>query len=138
MSNTQHSRVRDGDWLLLAVGVLAALLVSCSRANSVEVRSAAPPAPVTAPPGDIEAFQGSVASIDMATAELQVAVQIVWAPVLRAERSQRLVVAGPQTRWEPLGNGIAGLHVGDEVQVEATSGADGRWHAVTISLFDID
>lgn len=139
MSNVEHPRLRDGEWLLAAVGLLAALLVGCSRTGTVEVSAAAPPTvPVTAPSGDVETFQGSVASLDTANGMLVVAVQIVWTPVLKADPHERRVAIGPQTRWEPLGNGMAALRVGDEVQVEATSGPDGTWRARKVSLFDID
>ena len=139
MSNVKHQRFREAEWVLAAVGVLAALLVSCSRPSVVEVSAAAPPTTaVTAPAGDVETFHGAVASIDRGRGELVVAVQMIWAPVLKADRHDRRVVLGPQTRWEPAGNGLAGLYVADEVQIEATVGPDGTWQARKISLFDID
>ncbi len=139
MSNVEHQRFREGEWVLAAVGLLVALLVSCSRPSVVEVSAAAPPrAPATAPAGDVETFQGSLTSIDRGSGELVVAVRMIWAPVLKADRHDRRVLLAPQTRWEPAGNGIAGLYVGDEVQVEAAAGPDGTWQARKISLFDID
>lgn len=139
MSNVEHAKFRDGDLLLAAVGLLAALLVSCSRVDTVEVSAAAPPKPpVTAADRPGSTFQGSVASIDLDAGELVVAVQIVWAPVLEADRHDRRVVVSPSTQWEPGPSGLASLHLGDEVQVEAVGGPDGAWLASKVSLFDID
>ena len=125
--------------VLLAAGLLAALLVSCSRAGTVEVSAAgSPSAPVTALEGDVSTFQGEVTSIDVVSGEVVVAVQIVWTPVLKADPHERRVVVGSGTRWEPIGNGLASLHVGDPIQVDAARSPDGRWRARTVQLFDLD
>lgn len=139
MSHIEHARFRDGEWVLAAVGLLAALLLSCSRPGDIEVSAGAPlTAPVTAPRGEVSSFQGSVASIDVHSGELVVAVQIVWTPVLKADRHDRRVVLGPHTRWEPPGNGPAALRAGDQVQVEGERTPDDRWQARTVQLFDVD
>ena len=139
MSHVEHARVRQGEWLLAAVGLLASLLVSCSRADSVEVRaSAPPPATAASPAGPGASFQGAVTEIDLEREELGVAVRIEWTPVLKAVREDRRVAVGPETRWEPAGAGLAMLHAGDEVQVEAVSRPDGTWRARQVQLFDID
>ncbi len=139
MSNVEHRRSRRGERVLVAVGLFAALLVGCSRATTVEVSASAslPPAPpTTAAP--TESFQGAVAAIDLPSEELVVNVQIVWAPVLKADRHERRVAVGPQTRWEPAGTTLALLRVGDEIQVQAAVAADGTWEAGQVQLFDVD
>lgn len=140
MSNVEHAKVREAELLLAAVGLLAILLVACSGPGNLEVSAAAPPKPPPVTTAELpgSTFQGPVASIDPATGELIVAVHIVWAPVLRAERHDRRVIVTSGTRWEPDPSGLAALHVGDEVQVEAVGGSDGTWLATKISLFDID
>lgn len=140
MSNVAYSRVRRGERLLAAAGLLAALLVGCSRATTIEVRAsmAPPPAPPSTTAGPSESFQGAVAAIDFEAGELVVDVQIVWAPVIKAERQERRVTVGPQTRWEPAPTSLALLRVGDEVQVEGVGAPDGTWEARTVQLFDID
>ncbi len=139
MSNVEHSRFRRGERLLAAVGLFAALLVGCSRAT-VEVSASAslPPAPPPTAAGPTESFQGAVASIDLVAEELLVDVQILWAPVIKADRHERRVTVSPQTRWEPSATSLALLREGDEVQVEAVSAPDGTWEARQVQLFDID
>ena len=140
MSNVEHQRVRRAERMLLAVGLFGALLAGCSRAATVEVRASGslPPAPPPSAAGPAESFQGAVASIDPVTNELVVNVQIVWAPVIKADRHERRVAVGPQTRWQPAATGLDLLRVGDEVQVEAVSRPDGTWEARQVQLFDID
>ena len=137
--DVEHGRVGRGELLLAGVGLLAALLVSCTRVPTIEVSAGAPPALAGPVPTEPEStFQGSVASLDPAAAELVVDVRIVWTPVLTAERSERRVSVSPATRWEPAGTGLPGLRRGDEVQVKADSGPDGTWRARSIQLFDIE
>ena len=140
MSNVEHGKSRRGERVLAAVGLCAVLLAGCSRTNTVEVSASAslPPAPPPTAAGPAETFQGALAAVDVANEELVVDVQIVWAPVLKAERGERRVALGPQTRWEPAGTTLALLRVGDEVQVEAVIGPDGIWEARQLQLFDID
>lgn len=124
----------------LAVAMLVpALLAGCGTARRVEVGAGAPPSPgVTAPPLPLPAFQGAVSAIEPQAGELVVAVQIVWAPVLKVDRHDRRVVVTPETRWEPGPGGIEVVHVGDEVQVRAEELGDGRWRAHQVQLLDID
>ena len=125
--------------LAVAVLLVPALLAGCGRAATVEVGTGAPPPPaVTAPPVPLPSFQGAVAQIEPQAGELVVAVRIVWAPVLKADRHDRRVVVTPETRWEPGPGGIDVLHVGDEVQVRAEELSDGRWRAHQVQLLDID
>ena len=140
MSNVDHRRVRRGQRMLVAVGLSAVLLAGCGRASTVEVSASGslPPAPPSTAGGPTESFQGAVASIDPVTNELVVNVQIVWAPVIKADRHERRVAVGPQTRWQPAATGLDLLRVGDEVQVEAVSRPDGTWEARQVQLFDID
>ena len=140
MSNVEHGKSRRGERVFAAIGLCAALVAGCSRANTVEVSASAslPPAPPPTAAGPAETFEGAVAAIDTASEELVVDVQIVWAPVLKAERGARRVALGPQTRWEPAGTALAVLRVGDEVQVDAVIGPDGIWEARQLQLFDID
>ena len=140
MSSVEHSRFRRGERLLAAVGVLAALLVGCSPATTVEVSASAslPPAPPPTAAGPTESFQGAVAAIDLVAEELLVDVQILWAPVIKADRHERRVTVGPETRWEPSATSLVLLREGDEVQVEAVSAPDGTWEARQVQLFDID
>ena len=140
MSIVEDSRFRRGHQVIAAVGLLAALLVGCSRATTVEVSASGsvPSAPPPTTAGPTESFQGAVKAIDLAAGELVVDVQIVWAPVIKAERQERRVAVGPQTRWEPLRTTLALLGPGDEVQVEAVLGPDGTWEARQVQLFDID
>ena len=140
MSNVDHRRVRRGERMLFAVGLLAAILAGCSRPSTVEVSASAalPPAPPITAAGPAESFQGAVASIDLAVNELVVNVHIVWAPVIKADPHQRRVALGPQTGWQPPQTSLALLRVGDEVQVEAVSAPDGTWVARQVQLFDID
>jgi hypothetical protein len=140
MSNVEHGRSRRGERVLAAIGLCAALLAGCSRASTVQVSASAslPPAPPPTAAGPVETFQGAVGSLDVPAGELVVNVQIVWAPVLKAERGERRVAVGPHTLWEPAGTALALLRVGDEVQVEAVMGPDGIWEARQVQLFDID
>ena len=139
MSNVQQGRYRRGGRQFLAIGLLATLLASCSRSGSIQVSaSASPSSPVTALRQEVSTFQGSVAAIDLIRNGLLVAVEIDWTPVLKAGRGERLVTVGPQTRWEPLGNSLASVRTGDQVQVEALPTAAGGWLAQKVSLFDID
>ena len=139
MSKVEHRGVRQGEWTLAAVGVLAALVVSCSRVQSVEVRaSGLPPVSSTVPAEPAEKFQGSVAAVDAAHDDFVVSVRIIWTPVVKAAREDRRVTVGPQTRWVPTTAGLAQLRGGDEVQVEAVSLPDGTWQARTVQLFDVD
>jgi hypothetical protein len=78
-----------------------------------------------------------VAAFDRDAGHLLVAVQMVWTPVMKADRHDRQVVVDPQTRWDP-GSGGRELAIGDEVQVEAEDPVDGRWRAVRVQLLDID
>ena len=139
MSNMEKRGRRRGGWVFAAVGLSAAILVGCGPGTTVEVSASAsrPPAPPTTT-GPTEKFQGAVATIDLGANELVVDVKIVWAPVIKAERQERRVAVGPQTRWEPAGTGLAALRQGDEVQVEAASGPDETWEARQVQLFDID
>ncbi len=139
MSNMEHRGVRQGEWVLAAVGLLAALLVSCSRVDNVEVSaSGLPPASSTATGEPGERFQGAVAAVDAAADHFVLAVRIVWTPVLKAAQEDRQVIVGPQTRWVPSTAGAAQLRVGEDVQVEAVSLPDGTWQARTVQLFDVD
>lgn len=140
MFNVEHGKSRRSERVLAAVGLCAALLVGCSRSSTVEVSASAavPPGPPPTAAGPTETFQGSVAAIDVTAEELVMDVQIVWAPVLKAERGDRRVALGPQTSWEPAGITLALLRVGDEIQVEAAMGPDGTWEARQVQLFDID
>jgi hypothetical protein len=140
MSNVEQGKSRRSERVLAAVGLCAALLVGCSRASTVEVSASAsvPPGPPPTAAGPTETFQGSVAAIDVPGEALVMDVQIVWAPVLRAERGERRLALGPQTTWEPAGTALAVLRVGDEIQVEAAIGPDGTWEARQVQLFDVD
>ncbi|HEX2048928.1 MAG TPA: DUF5666 domain-containing protein [Acidimicrobiales bacterium] len=140
MSNVEHGGSRRSERVLAAVALCAALFAGCSRAATVEVSASAPlpAAPLTTAAGPTETFQGALAAVDVSAEELVVDVQIVWAPVLKADRHQRTVTVGPHTSWEPGGTALAVLRVGDEVQVEAVSGPDGTWDARQVQLFDID
>ena len=98
--------------------------------------SGLPPAP---PPMSEPAttFQGSVTSVDAGAGVLVVDVTIVWTPVLKAEQEQRRVVVTPGTRWD-RGLTLAGVRLGDEVQVDAGEPVDGGWPALRVQVFDID
>ena len=140
MSSVEHSRFRRRERVLVAAGLFAALLVGCSRASTVEVSASAPlpPAPPPTTAGPSESFQGAVTAIDLVAGEVVVDVQIVWAPVIKADRHERRVTVDPQTRWEPSTNTLAVLRNGDEIQVEAVGAPDGTWQARRVQLFDID
>lgn len=123
--------------LVVAAGVLSALLLSCGQSPPVEVAvSGLPPgpAPVSEP---ATTFQGSVASVDTGAGVLLVDVTIVWTPVLKAEQEQRRVVVTPGTRWD-RGLSLAGVRLGDEVQVDAAEPVDDGWPALRVQVFDID
>ena len=138
MSDVGRTRSRRSPArLVVAAGVLSALLLSCGQSPPVEVAvSGLPPAP---PPVSEPAttFQGSVASVDAGAGVLLVDVTIVWTPVLKAEQEQRRVILGARTRWE-RGLTLAGLRAGDEVQVDAADPVDGTWPALRVQVFDID
>jgi len=139
MSPMDHPKVGRGERMFATLGLLAVVLVGCSRAPSVEVSAGGvPPPPPVASDEPASRFQGAVSSVDVASRELVLDVHIVWTPVLTAERGQRRVVIGPQTRWDPVQTGLEGLLVGEEVQVEADTGPDGTWQARRIQLLDID
>ena len=140
MRQSEHEKPSGGTRLLVVAGMVGALMTACGgQLQTVEVTG---PAAATAspllPPGPLETFQGEVAEVDVDAGEILLEVQIVWAPVLRADPHQRLVLVDPQTRWEPGAAGITGLHVGDPVQVEGVRAPDGSWRAVEVQLFDID
>lgn len=144
MSDIGRARCRRAMRPLLAVAVLSSLVMSCGRAEQVEVVAAplpipAPPAPpASSPPvAPKSSFQGPVTAFDRAAGQLTVAVHIVWTPVLKADRHDREVVVGPSTVWDPS-TASADVLIGDEVQVEAEDAADGRWRAVRVQLLDID
>lgn len=122
---------------LLVAGLLSATLVACGRAAPVEIgMSGLPPA---APPAATTSFQGQVASVDAGTGIAVVDVRIIWTPVLTADRHERKVLVDASTLWEPAtSSGLAGLKVGEELQVEAVEAVEGVWPAVKIQLFDVD
>lgn len=123
--------------LAVAAGLLSALLLSCGQSPPVEVAvGGLPPAP---PPMSEPAttFQGSVASVDAGAGVLVVDVTIVWTPVLKAEQEQRRVVVTPGTRWD-RGLTLAGVRLGDDVQVDAAEPVDDGWPALRVQVFDIE
>jgi hypothetical protein len=138
MSDVGRTRSRRSPArLVVAAGVLSALLLSCGQSPPVEVAvSGLPPAP---PPVSEPAttFQGSVASVDAGAGVLLVDVTIVWTPVLKAEQEQRRVVVTPGTRWD-RGLTLAGVRLGDEVQVDAGDPVGDGWPALRVQIFDID
>ena len=137
MSDVVRTRCRRSPRTLLLAGLLSASLLSCGRAQPVEVGlSGLPPA---MPPTSVPAtsFQGAVAEVDAPAGALVVAVQIVWTPVLKADPRPRRVLIDAGTRWEPA-IGLADLRVGEEVQVDAVDAGDGNWRALRVQLFDID
>jgi hypothetical protein len=121
---------------LLVAGLLSATLVACGRAAPVEIgMSGLPPA---APPSATTSFQGQVASVDAGAGIVLVDVRIIWTPVLTADRHERKVLVDAQTRWDPASSDLAGLKVGEEVQVEAGEAVEGVWPAMRVQLFDVD
>ncbi len=138
MSDVGRTRCRRSSTRLLVAGLLSAFLFSCGRAEPVEVAVSGglPPAPppVTEP---ATTFQGSVASVDTDDGVLLVDVTIVWTPVITAGGHERRVLVDAGTRWE-RGLRLAGLRVGDEVQVDAADEVDDGWPALRVRLFDID
>lgn len=99
----------------------------------------APPRPTTSlPAGPVSSFQGQVAAVDAQVGEILVAVQIVWAPVMKAGAHERRVLVDPHTRWDPPQVTLAGLRAGEEVQIKALDSDDGTWRAVEVQLIDID
>ena len=139
MSDEGRTRCRRSPRrLLVATALLSATLLACSRAEEIQVGASGLPPAVPAASEPATRFQGSVASIDVAAGRVVVDVQIVWTPVLKAERHERRVRIDAGTRWEPASVGLAGLRVGEEVQVEAAEAVDGIWPALRVQLFDID
>ena len=136
MSNVHHAKWRESGRMLAAAGLLAALLVGCRGSGSVEVSAAGLP-PVSN--GELgSTFQGSIASVDLATGEFVVAVQIVWTPVLKADRHERRVVVDAGPRWVPAEASVSQLRVGDNVQTKALATADDRWRALEVIVVDVD
>lgn len=125
--------------LVLAGALLSGFLLACGAGQPVEVAvSGLPPAPASPPETEpVTTFQGSVASVDAGAGALVVDVSIVWTPAVQAGVGQRRVVVDAATRWDP-GLTLAGLHTGDEVQVEAGDQVDGSWPALRVRLFDIE
>ena len=136
MSDVGRARYRRATRPLVAVALLSTFVLGCGRSEQVQVGTAFP-TPVSAPPAATSSFQGAVTAFDRAIGHLTVAVQIVWTPVIKADRHEREVVIDPGTRWDPS-TGLLDVLVGDEVQVEAVDAADGTWRAVTVQLLDID
>lgn len=122
---------------LVVAGLLSATLVACGRSAPVEIgMSGLPPA---VPPPATTSFQGQVASVDANTGIVVVDVRIIWTPVLAADPHERKVLVDAQTRWEPASSpGLAGLRVGEEIQVEAVEAVEGVWPAVLVQLFDVE
>lgn len=141
MSDVGRARCRRLMRPVVAVALLSSFALGCGRAEQVRVVAA--PLPVSTPPAisalpaPTSSFQGAVTSFDRAAGHLTVAVQIVWTPVLKAERHDREVVVGPDTLWDPS-TAATDVLIGDEVQVEAEDAVDGRWPAVRVQLLDID
>jgi hypothetical protein len=113
-------------------------MLACGGAEEVQVGVRGLPPAMPAPSEPATRFQGAVASIDAAAGSVVVDVQLVWTPVLKAERHERRVRIDAGTRWEPASVGLAGLRVGEEVQVESAEAVDGVWPALRVQLFDID
>lgn len=134
MPDIGHLRYRR----LLAAGLLSAVLVSCGRAQPVQMAvSGLPPAvpPATAP---TTSFQGQVAAVDADAGIVTMAVQIVWTPVLKADPHERKVLMDARTGWDPAPRSLSDLRVGEELQVEAVEAVEGVWPAVKVQLLDID
>jgi hypothetical protein len=138
MSDVGRAKCSRTTRRLLVAGLLSAFLVSCGRAAPQQVAVSGLPPAVPGPAAPTSSFQGHVASVDAEAGAVVVAVKIVWTPVVRAAAEDRRVLVDAATRWEPAVVGVGGLHVGEEVQVEATDRADGSWQAVKVLLFDID
>ena len=140
MSDVVHARSkRQWVWRSGVVVVLAALAGGCGGLGQVQVSASAPVAPFTRPAdGPTTSFQGAVTSLDGEAGMMVVAVQIVWAPVLRAEAHERRVLVDRATGWDPAREGLSQVFIGDEVQVDALDVADGPWRALRIRLLDID
>lgn len=136
MSDVGCARWRRATESLLAVALLSTVLFACGRAGDVQVGTAFPAfaTPVPVPPAATSSFQGAVTAFDPDAGQLTVAVQIVWTPVIKADRHERQVLVDPGTRWEPSTD----VMIGDEVQVEAADPVDGLWPAVRVQLLDID
>ena len=122
---------------LLVAGLLAATLAACGRPEPLQTVGVAN-VPPPGPPAPTTSFQGAVASVDIEAGAVVVAVQIVWTPVLKAHRHDRRVVVDAGTTWDPGSLGLAGLQVGEEVQVEALDEVDGSWPALRVRRFDVD
>ena len=137
MSDVGRAKSRRATRPLLAIALLSSFAVGCGRGQPVEAGAGGLPPPVAAPPAPTSSFQGAVAAYDRDAGDLVVAVQIVWTPVLKADRHDRRVVVDAHTRWEPA-SGQGDLAIGDEVQVEGEGPVDGRWRAVRVQLLDID
>lgn len=143
MSDVGRTRCRGASARLLVAGaLLSGFLFACGAGPPVEVAvsglppaPAAPPEPPTSEPAT--SFQGSVASVDAGAGALVVDVQIVWTPQVKAGAHQRRVVVDRATHWD-RGLALAGLHPGDEVQVDAAEAVDGNWPALRVRLFDIE
>lgn len=124
--------------LVAAAVLLAVLAVGCSDGERVAVTAGAPPAGAAPAAPAASSFQGSVTSVDTDAGSLVVAVKIVWTPKIEARAEDRRVVVDGATGWQPATLGLANLHAGDEVQVDADPGWGDTWRAVRVRLFDIE
>lgn len=84
-----------------------------------------------------QVVQGTVTRVDPGAGRAQIAVWIVWAPVLRVEDRTLEVSIGPATRFLPPAFG-GRIRAGDEVQVSLVRGRDGRLQESKITVLDLD
>jgi hypothetical protein len=129
-ARTAHARLTRAAGLVAVLGLTA--LMACARPDRIEVSAASASPP---PAADVSSFQGTVAAIDPASGDVTVRVQIVWTPAIKTEPHDRVVTVDGDTQWVPA---RAGLQVGEDLQVKASAGDDGRWQALQIQLFDLD
>ncbi len=136
MSDVAGAKGRRTIMPVLAMALLSSLALGCGRTEQVQAGTPFP-APVSTPDVSTSSFQGAVTSFDPQSGRLDVAVQIVWTPVLKAHPHERHVHLDSRTLWEPS-TAVHDVLVGDEVHVEAVDVADGTWRAEKVLLLDID
>lgn len=82
--------------------------------------------------------QGEVLSVSDEGRELEAAITLQWAPQVSAVDERARFRTNRSTRVSPTDGGLASLRPGDPVQIVAMPRDAEGWHAVEVTILDID